>query len=132
MENARKEHPEFEVSGDTRNKIPDETFLVLEGVKVVPLLQAIINIGRRFENDIVIDDPRVSRYHAQLRAVGGKFELHDMNSSGGTYINGMRITKSILYPNDEISLAGFTIVYRQHDAPPRSDLKDTSPLRSDE
>ena len=113
------------------NGIPEEAFLVLEGIKVVPLAQAIINIGRRFENNLIIDDPRVSRYHAQLRAVDGRYELLDMDSSGGTYINGMRITKSILYPGDEISLAGFTMVYRQHDAPPRIDLRETSPLRSE-
>ena len=114
------------------NGIPEEAFLVLEGIKVVPLVQAIINIGRRFENNLVIDDPRVSRYHAQLRAVDGHYELLDMDSSGGTYINGMRITKSILYSGDEISLAGFTMAYRQHDAPPRTDLRDTSPFRPDE
>ena len=113
------------------NGIPEDTFLVLEGIRVVPLLRAIINIGRRLENDLVIDDPRVSRYHAQLRAVDGWYELLDMDSSGGTYINGMRITKSILYPGDEISLSGFSMVYRQRGAPPRTDLRETSPLQSE-
>jgi pSer/pThr/pTyr-binding forkhead associated (FHA) protein len=116
---------------DSSAVIPEDAFLVLEGIKVVPLAQAIISIGRRFENYIAIDDPRVSRFHAQLRAVDGRFVLFDLDSSGGTYINGVRTSKSILYPGDEISLAGFTMVYRQHDAPPRTDLRETSPLRSD-
>jgi len=131
MDDPSKISSESDNKEDSSTVIPDDAFLVLEGIKVVPLAQAIINIGRRFENHIAIDDPRVSRYHAQLRAVDGRFVLLDLNSSGGTYINGMRISKSILYPGDEISLAGFTMVYRQHDAPPRADLRETSPLRSD-
>jgi pSer/pThr/pTyr-binding forkhead associated (FHA) protein len=131
MDDLSKISSESDNKDDSSAVIPDDAFLVLEGVKVVPLAQAIINIGRRFENHIVIDDPRISRFHAQLRAVDGRFELFDMDSTGGTYINGMRISKSILYPGDEISLAGFTMVYRQHDAPPRTDLRETSPFRSD-
>ncbi len=111
------------------NGIPEEAFLVLEGYKLVPLLHAVVRIGRRLENNIVIDDPRVSRFHAELRAVDGNYELLDLNSLGGTYINGLRITKSILYAGDEISLAGFTMIYRQHDAPPRTDLRETSPFQ---
>lgn len=112
-------------------EVPHDAFLVLEGVKVIPLTKVIINIGRRLENDIVIDDPRVSRYHAQLRVVNDGYELIDVNSMGGTYINGNRITKSILYPNDLISLAGVELVYKQHDMPARSDLRETSPLNSE-
>jgi pSer/pThr/pTyr-binding forkhead associated (FHA) protein len=131
MDDPSKISSESDNKDDSSAVIPDDAFLVLEGVKVVPLAQAIINIGRRFENHIVIDDPRISRFHAQLRAADGRFVLFDMDSTGGTYINGMRVSKSILYPGDEISLAGFTMVYRQHDAPPRTDLRETSPFRSD-
>ena len=113
------------------SEIPEEAFLVLEGARLVPLVLPFINMGRRLENNIVIDDPRVSRYHAQLKAVDGNYELTDLNSSGGTFVNGMRITKSILYSGDEISLAGFAIIYRQHGAPPRTDLRETGPLESE-
>lgn len=130
MDDPSKISSESDNKEDSSAVIPDDAFLVLEGIKVMPLTQAIINIGRRFENHIVIDDPRVSRFHAQLRVVDGRFVLFDLDSSGGTYINGMQISKSILYPGDEISLAGFAMVYRQHDAPPRTDLRETSPLRS--
>jgi pSer/pThr/pTyr-binding forkhead associated (FHA) protein len=131
MDDPSKISPESDNKDDSSAVIPDDAFLVLEGIKVVPLAQAIINIGRRFENQIAIDDPRVSRFHARLCAVDGRYVLFDLDSSGGTYVNGARISKSILYPGDEISLAGFAMVYRQHDAPPRTDLRETSPLRSD-
>jgi pSer/pThr/pTyr-binding forkhead associated (FHA) protein len=63
------------------------------------------------DNQLVIDDPRVSRLHALLRAVHGQHILCDLNSSGGTFINGQRITQQALRPGDVISLAGFTLIY---------------------
>jgi pSer/pThr/pTyr-binding forkhead associated (FHA) protein len=70
-----------------------------------------VNIGRRLENNLVIDDPRVSRNHALLRANNGRYMLCDLNSSGGTYVNGLRITQQALRPGDVISLAGVSIIY---------------------
>ena len=133
MDENENNPPEVEsmTTSNPSSEIPEEAFLVLEGARLVPLVLPFINMGRRLENNIVIDDPRVSRYHAQLKAVDGNYELTDLNSSGGTFVNGMRITKSILYSGDEISLAGFAIIYRQHGAPPRTDLRETGPLESE-
>ena len=133
MDENENNPPEVEsmTRSNPSSEIPEEAFLVLEGARLVPLVLPFINMGRRLENNIVIDDPRVSRYHAQLKAVDGNYELTDLNSSGGTFVNGMRITKSILYSGDEISLAGFAIIYRQHGAPPRTDLRETGPLESE-
>lgn len=131
MDDLQNNSNELDKKGEGSGEIPLDAFLVLEGIKVIPLTKVIINIGRRLENDIVIDDPRVSRYHAQLRVVNDGYELIDANSMGGTYINGNRITRSILYPGDLISLAGVEMVYKQHDMPARRDLRETSPLNSE-
>jgi pSer/pThr/pTyr-binding forkhead associated (FHA) protein len=40
-----------------------------------PINQSVVNIGRRLENDIVIEDPRISRDHAQIRAVKGQYVI---------------------------------------------------------
>ncbi len=93
--------------------IPENAFLLLHGLKVVPLRQAIVNIGSGRDNDLVIDDPRVSRNHAQLRSNQDHYVLCDQNSSAGTYVNGVRTSRSILYPGDLISLAGFALVFGQ-------------------
>ena len=107
------------------DRIPLNAFFVIDGVKIYPLVRAVINIGRRLENDLVIDDPRVSRNHAQLRAVEGNYVLFDLNSTGGTFVNGSRVTETIIYPNDSISLGGVILTYYQDDPPPRPDLIDT-------
>jgi len=94
-------------------KLPSNAFLIIGGTQIVPLNRSVINIGRRLDNHIVIDDPRVSRTHAQLRLVKDHFVLFDLNSSGGTFVNGERTNQSVLYPGDVISLAGITLIFGQ-------------------
>ncbi len=108
--------------------VPEEAFVVVDGTKVIPLTQALVSIGRRVENTIVLEDPRISRNHAELRAVKGRYVLYDLDSKGGSFVNGVRVTQSLLYPGDVISLAGLNLVYGQKNPPPRPDLKDTAPL----
>jgi FHA domain-containing protein len=113
------------------DNIPENAFLIIEGVKVHPLTEAVVNIGRRLENQLVIDDPRVSRNHAQLRAIKGRFVLFDLNSTGGTFVNGQRTSQTVLYPGDVISLAGVALIFGQDNPPPRPDLASTAPLNHD-
>lgn len=122
---ATNPNNEPETNNDT---IPDNAFLIIEGVKVHPLKESVINIGRRLENHLVIDDPRISRNHAQLRAIKGRFVLFDLNSTGGTFVNGQRTSQTVLYPGDVISLAGVALIFGQDNPPPRPDLMETSPL----
>ena len=105
--------------------IPPNAFFIVDGIKFYPLVKAVINIGRRLENDLVIDDMRVSRNHAQLRAVEGHYVLFDLNSTGGTFVNGSPVRETIIYPNDTISLGGVQLVFQQDNPPPRKDLIDT-------
>jgi pSer/pThr/pTyr-binding forkhead associated (FHA) protein len=113
------------------DNIPENAFLIVEGVKVHPLNESVVNIGRRLENQLVIDDPRVSRNHAQLRAIKGRFVLFDLNSTGGTFVNGQRTSQTVLYPGDVISLAGVALIFGQDNPPPRPDLAGTAPLNLD-
>jgi hypothetical protein len=119
---------------DEDNKIeesehmPENAFLIVEGVKVFPLTVPVVNIGRRLDNQLIIDDPRVSRNHAQLRSIKGRFVVFDLNSTGGTFVNGQRTSQTVLYPGDVISLAGVALIFGQDNPPPRPDLKDTGPF----
>jgi hypothetical protein len=117
-----------EESGEVDN-IPENAFLIVEGVKVHPLTESVVNIGRRLENQLVIDDPRVSRNHAQLRAIKGRFVLFDLNSTGGTFVNGQRTSQTVLYPGDVISLAGVALIFGQDNPPPRPDTGNTLPIK---
>ena len=109
------------------NSIPENAFLIIEGVKVFPLELAVVNIGRRLDNTLVVDDPRVSRNHAQLRAVKGRFVIFDLSSTGGTFVNGQRANQTVLYPGDVISLAGVSLIFGQDNQVSGPDLSQTSP-----
>jgi hypothetical protein len=113
---------------EENSSVPENAFLIVEGVKVYPLNESVINIGRRLENQLVIDDPRVSRNHAQLRAIKGRYVLFDLNSTGGTFVNGQRTSQTVLYPGDVISLAGVALIFGQDTPPPRPGMGMTSPL----
>jgi len=115
---------------EENNTLPENAFLIIEGVKVFPLKEAVVNIGRRLDNHLVIDDPRISRNHAQLRAINGRFVVFDLDSTGGTFVNGQRTNQSVLYPGDVVSLAGVALIFGQDNPPPRPDMADTSPLNS--
>ncbi|NPA92579.1 MAG: FHA domain-containing protein [Chloroflexi bacterium] len=103
------------------NIVPPSAYLIINGTQVFSLEQPIIHIGRRPDNDLVLDDPRVSRLHAQLRANRGRFMLFDLHSTGGTFVNQQRITATMLYPGDVILLAGMTLVYGQRATRPLQD-----------
>jgi hypothetical protein len=105
------------ILGDT---IPSNAFVIVNGLNTILLTQPVINIGRRLENDLVIEDQRISREHAQIRAVKGQYVIFDLNSSGGTFVNSIRITQQPLFPGDVISLAGIPLVYGEDNPPPFS------------
>ncbi|MFM7668534.1 MAG: FHA domain-containing protein, partial [Bacteroidota bacterium] len=50
-------------------------------------------IGRHSENDIVIEDPTVSRYHARLVKKGGKYYIENLEGRNGVFVNGLRISQ---------------------------------------
>lgn len=117
---------------ESTGKLPENAFLIVEGVKIFPLTLTVVNIGRRLDNQLIIDDPRVSRNHAQLRAIKGRYVVFDLNSTGGIFVNGQRANQCVLYPGDVISLAGVALIFGQDNPPPRPDLKSTAPLKSGE
>lgn len=72
-------------------------------------LQQRIRIGRDKESDWLIDDSNVSRLHAEIvQNISGSFEIVDLKSSNGTFLNGNRIKREILKIGDVISIANFS------------------------
>jgi hypothetical protein len=117
-------------SAEDNGAVPENAFLIVEGVKVFPLVLPVVNIGRRLDNQLIIDDPRVSRNHAQLRVIKGRYVIFDLNSTGGMFVNGQRTSQTVLYPGDVISLAGVALIFGQDNPPQRTDLRDTAPFNS--
>jgi pSer/pThr/pTyr-binding forkhead associated (FHA) protein len=107
-------------------------FLIVDGRRHVPLTQPVLTIGRRLDNQIILDDTRVSRVHAQIRQRYGRWVLYDLGSRGGTQVNGEPIVEYVLRPGDVISLAGMTLIYGEDERPaepPGEDTGHTLPLK---
>jgi len=103
----------FAVSPGEASNVPESAFLIINGQQIYPLTHQVLNLGRRPDNHIVIDDPRVSRKHAQIRVINNRYAIYDLDSTGGTYVNKVKIDQCALFPGDVISLAGVDLVYGQ-------------------
>ncbi|MBN1873442.1 MAG: DUF3662 domain-containing protein [Anaerolineae bacterium] len=103
-------------------------YLIIQGDWTFDLTQPIIHIGRALDNDLIIEDRRVSRYHAQLRRRYGRYILQDLGSSGGTSVNGFPVQESVLRSGDLISLAGVDLIYAEQDTTRRKRPGDTQPF----
>ncbi|MFI9260756.1 FHA domain-containing protein [Streptomyces sioyaensis] len=72
----------------------------------------VMRIGRALENELVVSDLQVSRHHAEFRATpDGRFEIRDLGSHNGTYVNGQPVTKSgtkVIGQNDIIGVGHST------------------------
>lgn len=75
------------------------------------LIKKVINIGRDESNDLVIDNLRVSRIHAQIRDIGGSHVLFDLDSTVGTKVNNRRISQHTLSTGDVIEIADVSLIY---------------------
>ncbi len=94
-----------------------DAFLIVNGLSTFHLNQAVINIGRDPANHLVLENPNVSRLHAQIRFASGHFTIFDLDSSEGTYVNGVAVASHLLNPGDVISLAGMPLVYGEETGP---------------
>jgi pSer/pThr/pTyr-binding forkhead associated (FHA) protein len=78
-----------------------------------PLHQGRLRIGATEDNDLVIEIPTVSRYHAELTVKGRDIEIEDLRSSNGTLVNGARIQRSPLHPGDRVTIADVQLRYER-------------------
>ena len=91
-------------------------FLIVNGVAAYQLVQPVINIGSDSANHLVLPDPGVSGMHAQLRFITNHFVIFNLDSRGGTFVNGVAVSSHVLNPGDVIMLAGVPLIYGQETA----------------
>ena len=72
-----------------------------------------ISIGRDEDCDIVLRTPKVSRKHAKIRQLGDFFWLEDLNSTNGTFVNNLPITRTKIQNGDLITIGAHVLVFRE-------------------
>jgi len=110
------EQPPIQVGGThtggthTSTAPPVQPRLVIAG-KSYPLNIAVTRIGRGTDVDIRIDDPGVSRHHAEI-TMGADVTLRDLDSTNGTYLDGVAVRVTTLYDGAEVRLGTTVLEYR--------------------
>jgi hypothetical protein len=79
------------LSGRPRRPSGDATLIVLPVRKVQEAFPSMITVGRTSNNDVVIEDVQISKFHAFFRPNGDKIELADAGSRNGTFIGKLRL-----------------------------------------
>jgi general secretion pathway protein E len=78
-----------------------------------------INIGRSSANDLPIDEDRASRTHCVIEPHENGYILRDLGSTNGTRVNGRKVRRVLLAPDNEIQIGRTCIRYVDPDAPPK-------------
>lgn len=91
--------------------------LVLEDEREIELKDVIVTVGREADNDIVVDDVYVSRYHLQLRRQFGRYTLIDVDSRGGTRVNNAAVRELVLQGGDRIQIGRTSMTFVDRAAP---------------
>ncbi len=97
--------------------------------QVFPIGREVVTIGRQEDNIIVLADPRVSAHHATLsrQAETGACILEDLDSTGGTFVNEVRIKKPQILRHGDVIRMGNTIMDLKQESSPGGDAAGPPP-----
>jgi Protein of unknown function (DUF3662)/FHA domain len=78
------------------------------------ITKPVVHIGRHLTNDVIVNDKRVSRYHAEIRYERGQFVVYDLGSTNGVGINGVLTRQPVpLKNNDIVSVGSHDFVFQR-------------------
>lgn len=107
------------------------TYLIVsreaQPTRVVVWDTARIRIGRHHEQDVVLDDPEVSRQHALLRRDGEQYVVEDLGTANGTFVNEEPVRSFVLRPDDVIRIGGCSFHFCRTDEDPAATLSHVVP-----
>lgn len=97
------------------SSVEKSVFLIVNR-QMIPIEKEVTRLGRQMENDIVLHEDFVSRFHAEIRFEFGKYVLYDNGSTGGTFVNGKKVDQCVLNSGDLISITTVQIMFVNNNA----------------
>ena len=85
-------------------------------LKDIPLNKPVTTIGRKMDNDVVIDNLAVSGYHARVVEESGTYFIEDTGSTNGTFLNETKVAKQRMQPGDQIRVGKHILVFEDESA----------------
>jgi pSer/pThr/pTyr-binding forkhead associated (FHA) protein len=70
-------------------------------------------LGRADTADLVISSDEVSRHHARFTCVDDEYQVEDLDSRNGVYLNGLKVNLAVLREGDEVQLGDHVFAYRE-------------------
>jgi pSer/pThr/pTyr-binding forkhead associated (FHA) protein len=87
----------------------------LDGGPPVPITKDLTLVGRKEDCDLRLEHKSVSKMHCVIVKTDGMLLLRDLGSTNGTRVNGQRVRRAVLLPNDQVSIANYK--FRVHLGP---------------
>ena len=87
--------------------------LILPTRQRVPLGEQPISIGRLPECNITLNDPNVSRHHAEIRPQGEGFVIVDLGSTNGIKVNGVKVAQQVLVDGDQLTIGNTRMQFEE-------------------
>ena len=94
----------------------EQSVFLIMNRQMIPLEKKVTRLGRQLDNDIVLHEEFISRFHAEIRYEDGKYVLYDNNSTAGTFVNSKRIERCVLNSGDLISFLSIQIMFVNNNA----------------
>jgi hypothetical protein len=104
---ARPRGPVVRLIGPIEPLCPPLRLVTLRGIRIVQLHQPEVVLGRHSEADFQLLEPDVSRFHCRFVCVDDQWEIEDLNSLNGTFVNGEPVQRQRLAQSDVIRIADF-------------------------
>jgi hypothetical protein len=109
----------------------------------IPLQNGFATLGREAENDLVIEDPSISKHHCEFVVMDSGVTVKDLNSSNGTYIDGQAVSESVLLPGQTLQLGEIQLqldppappvvrINTPHPAPDKLPSRNPAPVEATE
>src|ERR1700722_8579487 len=81
--------------------------LPLDGSPAIEILKDLTLVGRKEDCDLRLEHKSVSKLHCVIVKTDGLLLLRDLGSTNGTRVNGQRVRRAALLPNDQVAFASF-------------------------
>lgn len=93
--------------------------LPIEGGEPITIAKDLVLVGRKDDCDIQLDHKSVSKQHCVIVKTDGLLLLRDLGSTNGTRVNGQRIRRAALLPNDQLNIASlrFKVAFSADEEP---------------
>ena len=112
MDEVERPEPIEELGEDSTSLPPNPTVVVKkddQSILELTIETLPVRIGRKSDNDIVLEEKSVSRNHAQILMKEGQYVIQDLESTGGTLLNGESVTEKDIHTGDTIAVGSYRL-----------------------